>query len=61
MRLPLASASGRERLDFRLAENGDYVADLIAVEPDAERIAALAALGFTAVPGGYRLRVTGRF
>lgn len=59
VRLPLASQSGQERLDFRLAADGSYVADLIAVEPAADRVAGLTALGFTAVPGGYRLRVTG--
>ncbi len=61
LRLPLASQSGHERLDLRIAISGDYVADLTAVEPAADQVPVLAALGFTAVPGGYRLRTTGRF
>lgn len=61
VRVPLASQSGQERLELRVAVDGDYVADLIAVQPAADRVAALAALGFTEVPGGYRLRTTGRF
>lgn len=61
VRVPLASQSGQERLDLRIAATGDYVADLIAAEPAADRVPALAALGFQAAPGGYRLRVTGRF
>ena len=61
VRFPLASQSGQERLDLRIAITGDYVSDLIAVQPAADRVPALAALGFTAVPGGYRLRTTGRF
>lgn len=61
IRLPLVSQSGQERLDLRVAINGEYVADLIAVQPAPDRIAALAALGFTEIPGGYRLRSTGRF
>lgn len=61
VRLPLTSQSGQERLDLRIAADGGYVADLIAVEPPPERIAELAPLGFVAVPGGYRLRTTGRF
>lgn len=61
VRLPLASQSGQERLDLRIAITGEYVADLIAVQPAADRIPQLAALGFTAVPGGYRWRTTGRF
>lgn len=59
VRLPLASQSGQERLDLRIDADGGYIADLIAIEPDAARAAALAALGFTAIPGGYRLRTTG--
>lgn len=61
VRIPLASQSGQERLDFRVAVDGEYIADLIAVQPPPDRIAALAALGFEEVPGGYRLRATGRF
>lgn len=61
LRLPLASQSGQERLDLRIAISGDYVADLIAAEPATDRVPALAAAGFVAVPGGYRLRTTGRF
>lgn len=61
IRIPLTSQSGQERLDIRVAIDGEYVADLIAVQPPPDRIAALAALGFTEVPGGYRLRTTGRF
>lgn len=61
VRVPLTSQSGQERLDLRVAVDGDYVADLIAVQPASDRVAALTALGFEAVPGGYRLRVTGRF
>lgn len=61
VRIPLTSQSGQERLDVRVAVDGEYVADLIAILPDTERVAALAALGFEAVPGGYRLRATGRF
>lgn len=61
VRLPLASQSGQERLELKIAATGEYVADLIAAEPAADRVPALAALGFQAVPGGYRLRVTGRF
>lgn len=61
VRIPLTSQSGQERLDFRVAVDGEYVADLIAVQPASDRIAALAALGFEAVPGGYRLRTSGRF
>lgn len=61
VRLPLVSQSGQERLDLRIAITGDYVADLIAVQPAADRVPQLAALGFTAVPGGYRWRTTGRF
>lgn len=61
VRIPLASQSGQERLELRVAIDGEYIADLIAVQPAPDRIAALAALGFTEVPGGYRLRTTGRF
>lgn len=61
VRIPLTSQSGQERLDLRVAIDGEYVADLIAVQPAPDRIAALAALGFQEVPGGYRLRTTGRF
>ena len=61
VRIPLASQTGQERIDLRVSIGGDYIADLIAAEPAADRVAALTALGFTAVPGGYRLRVTGRF
>lgn len=61
VRLPLVSQSGQERLDLRIAITGEYVADLIAVQPAADRVSQLAALGFTAVPGGYRWRTTGRF
>ena len=60
LRLPLTSQSGQERLDFRLAIAGDYTAELLVAQPDAARAAALGELGFEAVPGGYRLRVTGR-
>lgn len=61
VRVPLASQSGQERLDLRVAVDGEYIADLIAVLPPADRAVALTALGFVAVPGGYRLRTTGRF
>lgn len=61
VRVPMTSQSGQERLDLRIAVNGEYVADLIAVQPSSDRIAALAALGFGEIPGGYRLRTTGRF
>ncbi len=61
VRLPLASQSGQERLDLRIAITGEYVADLIAVQPAADRVPQLAVLGFTAVPGGYRWRTSGRF
>ena len=61
VRIPLVSQSGQERLEIRVAIDGDYVVDLFAVQPTADRIPALAALGFTEVPGGFRLRTTGRF
>lgn len=61
LRLPLVSQSGQERLDLKVAATGEYIADLIAAGPTADRVPALAALGFQAGPGGYRLRVTGRF
>lgn len=61
VRIPLVSQSQQERLELRVAIDGEYVADLIAVQPSADRIAALSALGFSAIPGGYRLRSTGRF
>lgn len=60
VRLPLAGQSGQERLDLRIDAGGGYTADLIAVEPSPDRVAGLTALGFAAVPGGYRLRATGR-
>ena len=61
VRIPMTSQSGQEKLEIRVAVDGEYVADLIAVQPSSDRIAALAALGFTEIPGGYRLRTTGRF
>lgn len=61
LRLPLASQSGQERLDLRVAIAGDYTAELLVAQPDEARAAALTALGFEAGPGGHRLRVTGRF
>lgn len=60
VRLPLTSQSGRERLDLRIAVEGEYVADLIAIEPAPDRVPALTALGFEPIPGGYRLRTAGR-
>lgn len=61
VRIPLNSQSGQERLDLRVAVDGEYVADLIAVQPASDRVVALTALGFEETPGGYRLRTTGRF
>ncbi|MES2755712.1 MAG: type II secretion system protein N [Pseudomonadota bacterium] len=61
VRIALAGQTAQERLELRIDVRGNYIADLIAVEPAADRVAALAAAGFSAVPGGYRLRITGRF
>ena len=59
LRLPLLSQSRQERLDLRIGASGAFQVDLIAVAPAPDRIAALSAAGFSAIPGGYRLRVSG--
>ena len=57
--LPLASQSGRERIDLRIGGGGSWTADLIAAEPGADLVPMLERAGFARVPGGYRLRASG--
>lgn len=59
--LPLASQAGTEAIDLRLTGEGRYTAALRLVPADDAAAQRLAATGFVAGPGGYRLSVEGRF
>lgn len=55
----LSSQSGQARLALRVEGDARYQADVIVAEPDAALAPLLQGAGFTAVPGGYRLRASG--
>jgi len=57
--LPLTSQSGMESLFIRLSPDGRYRADLVLRINDPSIAPRMAALGFTATQGGYRLRTEG--
>lgn len=59
--LPLASQSGAEAIELRLTGDGRYTAALRLSPADDAAAQRLAATGFVAGPGGYRLSVQGRF
>lgn len=61
LRLPLASPSGAERLDIRLAADGRYQVQALIRPADPALSAALAAAGFRPMGTGYGLRVDGAF
>jgi general secretion pathway protein N len=57
--LPLASPSGRERIDLRIGADGRFRGDLSVTGADASVQGALAAAGFTLTPQGAALAVEG--
>lgn len=57
--LPLASASGQERLTLKLRPGGRYEADLSVRASDPLLVQRLTALGFGATSEGYTLSVRG--
>ena len=57
--LPLASASGQERLSLKLRPNGQYEANLIVRTGDPAIVQRLTATGFGATGEGYALSVRG--
>ncbi len=59
--VPLASAAGTETLTLRIAADGRYRADLMLQLDNPALADKLAAIGFVAGPGGYRLSAEGRF
>lgn len=59
--LPLASQAGTEAVELRLSGDGRYSAALRLAPSDDAAAQRLAATGFVAGPGGYRLSVEGRF
>lgn len=59
--LPLASASGSERIELRLSDDGRYTAALTLAAPDPAIAQKLAGFGFQEGAGGWRLSVEGRF
>ena len=61
LRLPLASASGAERLDLRLFGDGRYRVEALVRPTDPALAAGLVAAGFRPVGSGYGLRVDGAF
>jgi general secretion pathway protein N len=61
LRLPLASASGAERLDIRLWADGRYRVEALVRPADPALAAGLIAAGFRPVGSGFGLRVDGAF
>lgn len=59
--LPLASQAGTETITLRITGTGSYTATLALAASDPVMAARLAAAGFIAGPGGYRLSVEGSF
>lgn len=59
--LPLASASGNERLNIRLSADGRYQVEALVRPADPALAARLAAAGFRPVGSGFGLRVDGAF
>ncbi|MFG6281185.1 type II secretion system protein N [Sphingomonas sp. S6] len=59
--LPLASQAGTEAIELRLTGDGRYSAALRLAPSDDAAAQRLAATGFVAGAGGYRLSVEGRF
>lgn len=58
--LPLASQSGRERLDVRIGADGQYQATMRVRTDDPLLVQALGANGFRAVNGAQQLRILGQ-
>jgi len=58
-RVSLTGQSGQERLELSIDAGGNYIAEAQIPEPDPALAPALIEFGFTRVPGGYRLRITG--
>lgn len=56
---PLVSASAMERLNLRIAGDGNYKAELIVRSTDPVLAAKLAASGFVSTQAGYVLRLSG--
>lgn len=59
--LPLASASGKEKLTIRIRRNGQYHARLTIPADTPDMAQMLVAAGFAAGEGGFGLELTGRF
>lgn len=59
--IPLASASGNERVRLLVRGDGRYRGELIVAASDPDTNARLAATGFQPANDGYRLSVEGRF
>ena len=59
--LPLASQAGAESIELRITGAGRYTAALRIAPSDPTAAQRLAAAGFVAGQGGYRLSIEGRF
>ena len=59
--VPLASESAMEKLDLRIAGDGQYRATAYLQQPAAELTPLLSLAGFTPVPGGFRKVGKGQF
>jgi general secretion pathway protein N len=59
--LPLASQAGTESIELRITGAGRYTAALRIAPSDPTAAQRLAAAGFVAGQGGYRLSIEGRF
>lgn len=59
--VPMTSQGGGEGVTLRVTGDGRYVADVLLRPADQAATARLAAAGFVAGGGGWRLSVTGRF